>query len=125
MGTHLRVLGESYQMNTNMTGFRWFSKIFASLLGLCALDKVASALEGLFQNSLDSTIQGYDYCHFLSFFYCIQMNTHFRMLIQNSCGRYNSIGICLLSLCFYLIIFTRCIRTSIPAIQCLVPTALK
>ena len=31
MGTHLRVLSESFQMNTNMTGFRWFCKIFASL----------------------------------------------------------------------------------------------
>ena len=26
MGTHLRVLNESYPMNTNMTGFRRFSK---------------------------------------------------------------------------------------------------
>ena len=31
MGTYLRVLRQSYLMNTNMTGFRWFSKIFASL----------------------------------------------------------------------------------------------
>ena len=31
MCTHLRVLSESYPMNTNMTGFRWFSKLFASL----------------------------------------------------------------------------------------------
>ena len=31
MGTHLRVLSESFQMNTNMTGFRRFSKIFAFL----------------------------------------------------------------------------------------------
>ena len=31
MGTHLRVLSESYPMNTNMTGFGWLSKIFASL----------------------------------------------------------------------------------------------
>ena len=31
MGTHLRVLSESYLMNTNMTGFGWFSKDFASL----------------------------------------------------------------------------------------------
>ena len=30
MNTHLRVLNESYLMNTNMTGFRRFSKIFAS-----------------------------------------------------------------------------------------------
>ena len=30
MGNHLRVLSESYLMNINMTGFRWFSNIFAS-----------------------------------------------------------------------------------------------
>ena len=29
MGTHLRVLNESYPMNTNMTGLRCFSKIYA------------------------------------------------------------------------------------------------
>ena len=31
MGTHLRVLSESFPMNTNMTGFIGFSQIFASL----------------------------------------------------------------------------------------------
>ena len=31
MGAQLRVLSEGYPMNTNMAGFRWFSKIFASL----------------------------------------------------------------------------------------------
>ena len=31
MGTHLRELSESFPMNTNMTGFRCFSNIFASL----------------------------------------------------------------------------------------------
>ena len=30
-GTHLRVLIKSFPMNTNMTGFRWVSQIFASL----------------------------------------------------------------------------------------------
>ena len=35
MGTHLRVLSESYVMNTNMIGFRPFSKS----LYHCALDK--------------------------------------------------------------------------------------
>ena len=30
-GTHMKVLRVSCPMNTNMTGFRWFSKIFASL----------------------------------------------------------------------------------------------
>ena len=28
MGTHLRVLSESYPINSNMTGFICFSKIF-------------------------------------------------------------------------------------------------
>ena len=31
MCTHLRVLSENYPMNTNMTRFKWFSEIFASL----------------------------------------------------------------------------------------------
>ena len=31
MGTHMRILSESFPMNTNMTGFRWFTRIFASL----------------------------------------------------------------------------------------------
>ena len=30
MGTHLTALSESYLMNTNMTAFRWLSKIFVS-----------------------------------------------------------------------------------------------
>ena len=44
MVTHLRVFSESYPMNTNITEFRWFSKIFASLW---FSTKVAVALEGL------------------------------------------------------------------------------
>ena len=36
MGTHLRVLSESFQMNTNMTGFGWFIR---KSLHPCALDK--------------------------------------------------------------------------------------
>ena len=35
IGTHMRVLIENYLMNTNMTGFRWFSKY----LRRCALDE--------------------------------------------------------------------------------------
>ena len=31
MDTHLRVLSESYLMNTNMTGIRWSTEIFESL----------------------------------------------------------------------------------------------
>ena len=44
MGTHLRVLSESFPMNTNMTGFRWFSKNLCT----CVLwTKEASTWEGL------------------------------------------------------------------------------
>ena len=39
MGTHLRVLSESYPLNTNMTGFRWF------LENLCALNESSLVIE--------------------------------------------------------------------------------
>ena len=42
-GTHLRVLSESFPMNINMTGFRWFSKKIVFVLWM----KVVSAMEGL------------------------------------------------------------------------------
>ena len=32
MGTHLRVLSESSPINTNMTGFRWYSKYICVLV---------------------------------------------------------------------------------------------
>ena len=50
MGAHLRILTESYPMNTNMIGFRWFYKY------LCVLvlwTKVASALITLLLLTLD------------------------------------------------------------------------
>ena len=39
MGTQLRVLAEIFPINTNMTGFGWFSKVFASFSSLddCSL----------------------------------------------------------------------------------------
>ena len=44
MGTHLRVLSKSILMNTNMTGFRWFTKnVWVLVLWM----RVALALEGL------------------------------------------------------------------------------
>ena len=46
MGTHLRVLSKNYPMNTNMTGFRWFSKFFCVLV---LWSKVASAFGGVKQ----------------------------------------------------------------------------
>ena len=52
MGTHLTVLSKSYPMNTNMTGFRWFSKIFASL---CFGSKAASAFKGLTTENMNCT----------------------------------------------------------------------
>ena len=57
MCTHLRVLSKSYSENTNMTGFRWFSK------NLCVLElwtRVASALEGL-RKELESKIFSNEY----------------------------------------------------------------
>ena len=38
-GTHLIVLSNIYLMNTYMTGFEWFSKIFASLCFGCGIFK--------------------------------------------------------------------------------------
>ena len=47
MGTHMRVLSESFSMNTEMTGFDGYQKS----LHPCALDeKIALALEGLISN---------------------------------------------------------------------------
>ena len=34
MGTHLRVLSESYPVNTNMTRFILFTKIFVRILSI-------------------------------------------------------------------------------------------
>ena len=48
MGTHLRVLSESYPMNTNKIGFQCFSKIFV-------WTKVALTLEGLTLPEFDSS----------------------------------------------------------------------
>ena len=62
MGTHLRVLSESYPMNTNMIGFRWFSKIFASLCFGRTLQ--ASALIGL--SNLFAAVKWYGICCLLS-----------------------------------------------------------
>ena len=44
MGTHLRVLAESYPMKTNMIGF---IQLFKNLCALVLRTKVASALERL------------------------------------------------------------------------------
>ena len=53
MGTHLRVLSESFPMNTNLTGFRWFSNTFCIFLPWA---KVASALQGLMLNPFDAEV---------------------------------------------------------------------
>ena len=51
MGTQLRVISKSYAMNTNMTRFRWFSKI----LRPCALDESSLSI-GRFKTAFVSTI---------------------------------------------------------------------
>ena len=43
MSAHLGELSGSYLMNTKTTGFRWFSKVFASL---CFGYRKAAALKG-------------------------------------------------------------------------------
>ena len=53
MGTHLKVLGESFQMDTNMTGFGCFSKILRS----CGLDESSSLSIGRV-NAGDRAIAG-------------------------------------------------------------------
>ena len=52
MSTHLRVLSESYPMNTNMARFIWFSK---NLCILVLWTKVALALEGIGGDKSDLT----------------------------------------------------------------------
>ena len=55
MGTHLRVLNESYLMiHTKGTGFRWLSKIFASLC--FGRYKIALALERLWNKEFKQNI---------------------------------------------------------------------
>ena len=49
MGTHLRVLSESYPLNTNMTRFKLFFKYICVFV---LWTKVASALEGLSNTTL-------------------------------------------------------------------------
>ena len=51
MGTHLRVLGKSFLMNTNMTGFRKFCV-------LVLWTKVASAFEGFINPLMPSQLIG-------------------------------------------------------------------
>ena len=50
MGTHLKVLSESYPMNTNMTVFGWFFKDFYVLVLWTKV--TASAVEGLNMHNL-------------------------------------------------------------------------
>ena len=55
VGTHLGVLIENYQINTNMTGFRWFSKIVHP----CALEESSQSIERV--NQLFKELHFYDY----------------------------------------------------------------
>ena len=51
IGTHLIVLRGSYPMNSNMSWFRWFSKVFVLL---CFGLSIASTLEGLIISLLNT-----------------------------------------------------------------------
>ena len=67
MGTHMRVLGESFQMNTHKTGFICFSRI------LVLWTKVARALDGL------STCDVGIYMSFIVFYPCECHQCYFRL----------------------------------------------
>ena len=76
MGTHLRVLSESYQMNTNMTRFRWF----------CALD-VSSHCVKMNKSDKRQTLITMEFLHpFLpvSYIFCgeltLWINFHLKLL---------------------------------------------
>ena len=56
MGTHLRAL--YYPINTNITGFRWYSKIFASLFFYLALEGLRALL---FVEAMLHHITGFNY----------------------------------------------------------------
>ena len=56
MGTHLRELSESVSMNTNMTGFRCFSK---NVVSLCFGERVTPGKEGLSPIVLASRASGH------------------------------------------------------------------
>ena len=43
-------------MNTNMTGFRWFSKIFGNFIPVLWM-KIASALEGHFEQNKQKDVK--------------------------------------------------------------------
>ena len=51
MGTHLRELTESYPMNANMTGLRWFSKN----LHHCASDESSLSIGRVNRTSSSAT----------------------------------------------------------------------
>ena len=57
MGTHMLALNESFPMNTNMTGFRWLSRLFFWVL--VPYINVVSALKGLILACLPGVSRGY------------------------------------------------------------------
>ena len=69
VGTHLGVLIENYPINTNMTGFRWFSKIVHP----CALEESSHSIERV--NQLFKELHFYDYLGIQVWVYIIQNNT--------------------------------------------------
>ena len=42
MGTHLRACCEGYPMSTNMTGFRWFSRVNCKSTDIWSINKLSA-----------------------------------------------------------------------------------
>ena len=72
MGTHLRVLSKSYTMNTNMTGFRGFSKIFVSLMAVAL--PLTDSLSPLSKVGVSDL--GFGSVFFTGFLHQLQLTSH-------------------------------------------------
>ena len=66
MGTHLRVLSESYPMSTNMTGFEYFFEFLKKNCVLVLWMKVASGLIVAHSISANCVVLFLVYCVYLS-----------------------------------------------------------
>ena len=71
MDTNLRVLNDSYSMNTNTTGYRWFLKIVMSVCldeGSLSIERVNTQIEISHSNILTKIIVQEVLCIFLAIF---------------------------------------------------------
>ena len=77
MGTHLRVLGKSYPMNTNMTGFRRFQRS----LRPCTLDESSLSIGrvSILTAGITSFVETYT-----QLFFALNVQTHFDLNSEDS-----------------------------------------